>query len=107
MSEPEMNYSSYLQVEKLLDLQDPKSDPVEHDELLFIIIHQVYELWFRQMLHEIDKVKTDFSDGELFGAIAAFQRLRTIMKTLVFSGAFDFVKFSIMQSETGRYGHSI
>ena len=83
MSESEMNYSSYLQVEKLLDLQDPKSDPVEHDELLFIIIHQVYELWFRQMLHEIDKVKTDFSDGELFGAIAAFQRLRTIMKTLV------------------------
>jgi tryptophan 2,3-dioxygenase len=83
MSGSEINYSSYLQVEKLLDLQKPLSDPVEHDELLFIIIHQVYELWFRQMLHEIDKVKVDFSNGELFGAIATFQRLRTIMKTLV------------------------
>jgi tryptophan 2,3-dioxygenase len=78
-----MNYSSYLQIEKLLDLQEPRSDPEEHDELLFIIIHQVYELWFRQMLHEIDKVKKDFSEGELFGAIATFQRMRTIMKTLV------------------------
>ena len=83
MSESELNYSSYLQVEKLLDLQKSRSDPAEHDELLFIIIHQVYELWFRQMLHEIDKVKTDFSNGELFGPIATFQRVRTIMKTLV------------------------
>ena len=83
MSASEMNYSSYLQVEKLLALQDPRSDPEEHDELLFIIIHQVYELWFRQMLHEIDKLKTDFTKGELYGAIATFQRLRTIMKTLV------------------------
>ena len=83
MSASEMNYSSYLQIERLLDLQEPRSDPVEHDELLFIIIHQVYELWFRQMLHEIDKVKVDFSNGELFGAIATFQRMRTIMKTLV------------------------
>jgi len=83
MSASEMNYSSYLQVEKLLDLQVPRSDPVEHDEMLFIIIHQVYELWFRQLLHEIDKVKQDLSGGELFGAIATFQRIRTIMKTLV------------------------
>jgi tryptophan 2,3-dioxygenase len=83
MSASDMNYSSYLQVEKLLGLQVPRSDPVEHDELLFIIIHQVYELWFRQLLHEIDKAKRDFSSGELFGAIATFQRMRTIMKTLV------------------------
>jgi len=78
-----MNYSSYLEIERLLGLQKPKSDPEEHDELLFITIHQVYELWFKQLLHEIDKVKRDFSSNELFGAIATFKRMRTIMKTLV------------------------
>jgi tryptophan 2,3-dioxygenase len=83
MGESEVNYASYLKVEKLLALQEPLSDPEQHDELLFIIIHQVYELWFRQMLHEIDRLKTDFTEGELFGAIARVQRLRTIMKTLV------------------------
>jgi len=83
MSASGVNYSSYLRIERLLDLQHPLSDPPEHDEMLFIIIHQTYELWFRQLLHEIDKVKRDFSSNELFGAIATFKRMRTIMKTLV------------------------
>ena len=57
--------------------------PPEHDETLFIIIHQTYELWFKQLLHEFEKIKSDFSAGDLFGAIHTFKRMRTIMKMLV------------------------
>jgi tryptophan 2,3-dioxygenase len=79
----QLTYSKYLDVERLLALQTPQSDPVEHDELLFIVIHQVYELWFKQVLWELDRVKRQFSDNDLFGAIATFKRVRMILKTLV------------------------
>src|SRR5258705_2786942 len=79
----ELTYASYLDLEKLLSLQKPRSSPPEHDETLFIIIHQTYELWFKQLLHEFEKVKRDFAAGDLFGAIHSFKRSRTIMKTLV------------------------
>ena len=49
-----LTYGRYLKLDELLDLQKPLSDGPEHDEMLFIIIHQVYELWFKEMLHEID-----------------------------------------------------
>jgi len=78
-----MDYASYLEIERLLALQHPRSDPEEHDELLFIVIHQVYELWFKVLLHELDKIKRDFSSDDLFGAIHTFKRARTILKTLV------------------------
>ncbi len=78
-----LTYVSYLKIAELLKLQRPKSDPPEHDETLFIIIHQVYELWFKLLLHEIDKIKRDFTCDDLFGSIATFKRLRTVMKTLV------------------------
>src|SRR5205809_6663991 len=80
---PPLTYASYLDLEKLLTLQKPRSTPAEHDEMLFIIIHQTYELWFKQLLHEFEKIKKDFSAGDLFGAIHSFKRTRTIMKTLV------------------------
>jgi tryptophan 2,3-dioxygenase len=80
---PPLTYANYLDLEKLLTLQKPRSTPAEHDEMLFIIIHQTYELWFKQLLHEFEKIKTDFSAGDLFGAIHSFKRTRTIMKTLV------------------------
>jgi len=80
---PDLTYAGYLQLDALLDLQRPRSTPAEHDEMLFIVIHQVYELWFKEMLHEVEKVKRDFTDGDLYGAIHTFKRLRTIMKTLV------------------------
>ncbi len=76
-------YQSYLKVRELLGLQEPLSDPPEHDETLFIVIHQVYELWFKLLLHEIEKVERDFSRNDLFGAIATWKRARTVMKTLV------------------------
>ena len=58
--EPEiLNYSNYLQLEDLLKLQKLRSPTNVHDELLFIIIHQVYELWFKQILHELSALKLD------------------------------------------------
>ncbi len=78
-----LTYSGYLKLDDLLRLQEPKSDPVEHDELLFIVIHQVYELWFLQILHEIDKICRDFDGGETFSAVATFTRVNKILKTLV------------------------
>jgi tryptophan 2,3-dioxygenase len=83
MRKAELTYSSYLKVPDLLALQQPHSVPLQHDEMLFIVIHQVYELWFKQVLFEIDKVKTDFSEGRMFDAIATLKRVRTIVKTLV------------------------
>lgn len=78
-----LTYASYLRLDELLKLQQARSDPPEHDEMLFIIIHQVYELWFRQLLHELDKIKRDFSNNDLYGAIATFQRVRMVLKTAV------------------------
>ena len=78
-----LNYSNYLKLGQLLDLQEPTGDPPEHDEMLFIVIHQVYELWFKQLLHELDKIKLDFSNDDVFGALATFKRVRMILKTLV------------------------
>ena len=78
-----LNYATYLKIPELLDLQHEQSDPPEHDEMLFIVIHQTYELWFKLLLHEFDKVRRDLSAGDLYGSIATFQRVRTIMKTLV------------------------
>ena len=78
-----VTYWNYLKLDELLNLQRVKSDPTEHDETLFIIIHQVYELWFKLILHELDKVKNDLSGNDLFGAIHTFKRVRTVLKTLV------------------------
>jgi len=80
---PPLTYANYLDLEKLLTLQQPRSSPPEHDEMLFIIIHQTYELWFKQLLHEFEKIKSAFSAGDLFSAIHSFKRTRTIMKVLV------------------------
>jgi tryptophan 2,3-dioxygenase len=78
-----LTYASYLQLDVLLGLQQPRSAPAEHDELLFLIVHQTYELWFKLLLHEFEKICGDFRGARLFGAIATFKRTRTIMKTLV------------------------
>ncbi|CAN5541345.1 tryptophan 2,3-dioxygenase family protein [soil metagenome] len=78
-----LNYSTYLKLDELLKQQIAQSDPAEHDEMLFIVIHQTYELWFKLILHEFEKIKHDFSSNDLYGAIASFRRVRTVMKTLV------------------------
>jgi tryptophan 2,3-dioxygenase len=78
-----LTYSSYLHLPELLRMQEPRSTPPEHDEMLFIVIHQTYELWFKLILHEADKVNRDFAGNDLYGAIHTWKRLRTILKTLV------------------------
>ena len=79
----DLTYADYLHVDELLALQRPRSDPPEHDETLFIIVHQAYELWFKLLLHELDKVKDDFVAGRTYPAISTLKRLRTIMKVAV------------------------
>lgn len=79
----ELTYSRYLQIDQLLDLQVPQSDPAEHDEMLFIIIHQAYELWFKQIMHEFSRADACFRENDLHGAIHTFKRARSIMKLLV------------------------
>src|SRR5438093_13769476 len=79
----ELTYARYLKLDRLLDLQQPQSSPPEHDETLFIVIHQVYELWFKLLLHEFGKISRDFSAGDLFGKIATLKRDRMVLKTLM------------------------
>ena len=78
-----VTYSSYLEVDKLLDLQRPRSDGPEHDELLFIVIHQVYELWFKEVLHEIDRVMLLLRGDDAVRAQHTLKRVLTILKVLV------------------------
>ncbi len=76
-------YTSYLRLDELLDLQTPASGGKEHDEMLFIVIHQVYELWFKQVLHEVDLLRRAFEASDRPQALASLKRILTIFKTLV------------------------
>ena len=76
------SYASYLHVNELLELQHPLSDGPEHDELLFIIIHQVYELWFKQVLHEADLLCRDLSTGEGVRSLKTLGRMLRIMQVM-------------------------
>lgn len=78
-----LNYASYLHLDSLLELQEPRSDPPEHDELLFIVIHQASELWMKELLHEIDKVGRDFDGGDVASATATLTRARRIVRVLI------------------------
>jgi len=78
---PAVTYGSYLQVDQLLQLQQPRSD--EHDEVLFIIIHQVYELWFKEVLHELDRVMRLLRADKGDRAQHTLKRVLTILKVLV------------------------
>jgi tryptophan 2,3-dioxygenase len=76
-------YSKYLKLGERLSLQVPVSDGPEHDETLFIIIHQVYELWFKEMLHELDYLVTLLDRGEVSRALHTLKRILTILKVVV------------------------
>ena len=78
-----VSYGSYLKVPQLLDLQHPLSVPPHHDEMLFIIIHQVYELWFKQIMHELDSVMRHVGgSGDLLKVARHFRRIHTIQRLL-------------------------
>ena len=78
-----ITYTSYLKIDELLDLQQLESKPNEHDEMLFIIIHQTYELWFKQILHEFGKLRIELESGNTWTSVKTLRRILTIMKTLV------------------------
>jgi aminocarboxymuconate-semialdehyde decarboxylase len=86
-----LTYSSYLKISELLDLQHAQSDPPHHDELLFIVIHQTYELWFKELLHDLDQVVASLaasgvrldSRDEVYEAARLLRRCTEIMRVLV------------------------
>jgi tryptophan 2,3-dioxygenase len=78
-----LTYPRYLQLDSLLDLQRPLSEGPEHDEMLFIVIHQVYELWFKQLLHEVALLQKSLEAADTPTALATFKRILTILKVLV------------------------
>jgi tryptophan 2,3-dioxygenase len=78
-----LTYTSYLAVDELLKLQRPLSAGPEHDEMLFIIIHQTYELWFKQMIHEFQEAQRALESGDSHYSLAILGRIRTILKVCV------------------------
>lgn len=87
----QLTYSSYLKVPSLLELQHPQSSPPHHDELLFIIVHQTYELWFKELLHDLDAVVNNLRDAganpnsrdEVYEAARLLRRCTEITRVLV------------------------
>jgi tryptophan 2,3-dioxygenase len=80
---PPLSYNKYLRVPDLIKLQNCLSDPAHHDELLFITVHQAYELWFKQILHELDAAIALLSEDKLAAACRAIKRVVEIEKLLV------------------------
>ena len=79
----ELNYNSYLKLDKLLNLQQEISNPVHHDEMFFIVIHQTAELWFKEMLHETETLVEGFRSGMVSHALKALKRIGAIMNLQV------------------------
>ena len=79
----DLTYNDYLKVLELLKLQEPQSKPAHHDELLFIVIHQAYELWFKLILHELEKTVDQMQHGEVLTAHHFLKRVVEIMKLMV------------------------
>src|SRR5260370_4065613 len=83
MDEPvePVTYAGYLRLDQLLTAQQPRS--AEHDEMLFIVIHQIYELWFKQLLHELTRLQAQLQAGETTHAMRTLRRTLAILKTVV------------------------
>src|SRR3989454_3515125 len=78
-----LSYNKYLKVPDLIGLQECLSDPLHHDELLFITIHQAYELWFKQVLHELDAAMVTMNEDRLTAAAHTIRRVVEIEKLLI------------------------
>lgn len=86
MHDSGLTYSTYLKIDELLSLQVPQSRVAgaeEHDELLFIVIHQVYELWFKQVLHELDHAIDLLAADDTTRSVHTLRRVLTIFKVMV------------------------
>jgi tryptophan 2,3-dioxygenase len=76
-----VSYAGYLRLDQLLSAQQPQSD--EHDEMLFIVIHQIYELWFKQLLHELARLQAQLEAAETTHAMRTMRRTLAILKIVV------------------------
>jgi tryptophan 2,3-dioxygenase len=76
-----VSYAGYLRLDQLLSAQQPRS--AEHDEMLFIVIHQIYELWFKQLLHELGRLQSQLESGETTHAMRTLRRTLAILKIVV------------------------
>src|SRR5215204_2145305 len=80
---PPLSYNKYLRVQDLINLQECLSSPAHHDELLFITVHQAFELWFKQILHELDAAVTMMRSDRVAAAARTMSRVVDIEKLLV------------------------
>jgi tryptophan 2,3-dioxygenase len=78
---PALTYADYLALDEVLAAQRPRSD--EHDELLFIVVHQVYELWFKQILHELTHAQQLLEVDHTARVLHTLRRILTILKVVV------------------------
>jgi tryptophan 2,3-dioxygenase len=83
MAERPLTYGTYLKVPEILALQQCLSSPAHHDEPLFIIIHQVYELWFKLVLHEVDSAVGHLDSGRVAEATRLLRRVVEVQRVLV------------------------
>ena len=81
--QPQLTYGGYLKVSDLISLQQLHSDPPQHDEMLFIVIHQVYELWFKELLHELDTIIKRLDRDQPLAAHKLVRRCIEIERVLV------------------------
>ena len=79
----QLTYGGYLRLDELLAQQVPQADPPAHDELLFITVHQVYELWFQQLLYELETVRDAMMAGETWRARHLLRRVHAIERLLI------------------------
>jgi tryptophan 2,3-dioxygenase len=109
----DLDYKGYLKINDLLGLQRPLADPSCHDEVLFIVVHQVFELWFRLMIHEIDRVLALLDEGNTRESERLIRRLTSIVRlfipklsvleTMIPS---DFIKFrDLLKPASGFQSH--
>ena len=80
---PDLDYKGYLKPDELLKLQHPLAEPPTHDETLFIIVHQVFELWFKLVLHEIDKIFEMLDNDDVIESERLIRRLTSIIRLFI------------------------
>ena len=82
--ESPVNYSTYLRLTDLLGLQRPRSAPEHPDELLFIVVHQASELWFKVLLHELDILIARMDGDDTLGALGATKRVNALVQIITY-----------------------